>query len=85
MITPTLNLNGSSADDLIKPRHDAYDLLIAAIKTLGQVTPHGRDYLGDDVDRYAADYEAHYTRQQALYIIATEIVAEAVAIKEQIK
>jgi len=82
MITPTLNLNGSSADDLIQPRREAYDLLIAAIKMLGQVTPHGRDYPGD-IDRYTTDHNAHYDRQQALYAIAVELVAEAVAIKEQ--
>ena len=84
MITPTLNLNGSSADDLIKPRQEVYDLLIAAIKTLGQVTPHDRDYLGD-TDRFAADYVAHYSRQQQIHAIANEILAEFIAIKEQTK
>ena len=34
MITPTLNLNGSSADDLIQPRRDAYYALQAAIKAI---------------------------------------------------
>lgn len=84
MITPTLNINGSSADDLIEPRIAAYDALRDVIKTLAQVTPHGRDYLGDN-DRFAADYVAHYDRLNALHKIAAEIVAEAVAIREQIK
>ena len=82
MIIPTLNLNGSSADDLIQPRIAAYDALQDAIKALQQVTPHGRDYPGD-IDRCTTDRNAHYDRQQALYAIATEIVAEAVAIREQ--
>jgi hypothetical protein len=84
MITPTLNINGSSADDLIEPRIAAYDALRDVIKTLAQVTPHGRDYLGDN-DRFAADYVAHYDRLNALHKIAAEIVAEAVNIQEQVK
>ena len=84
MITPTLNINGSSADDLIQPRRDAYDALQAAIKALQQVTPNGRDYPGDN-DRCLADRQAHYGRLSALQAIATEIVAEAVGIKEQTK
>jgi len=84
MIRPTLNINGSSADDLIQPRREAYDLLQAAIKALQQVTPNGRDYPGDN-DQCVADRDAHYTRLKAITAIATEIVAEAVLIKEQIK
>ena len=84
MIRPTLNINGSSADDLIEPRRAAYDALQDAIKALQQVTPNGRDYPGDN-DRCVADRQAHYDRLAALHAIAAEIVAEAVGIKEQIK
>ena len=83
MISPTLNINGSSADDLIQPRRDAYDALQAAIKALQQVTPNGRDYAHND--QCVADRQAHYGRLSALQAIATEIVAEAVLIKEQTK
>jgi hypothetical protein len=84
MIRPTLNINGSSADDLIQPRIAAYDALQAAIKALQQVTPNGRDYPGDN-DQCVADRQAHYTRLKAIHTIAAELVAEAVLIKEQIK
>jgi len=84
MITPTLNLNGSSADDLIQPRRDAYYAIQAAIKALQQVTPNGRDYPGDN-DQCVTDRGSHYIRLNALHKIASEIVAEAVAIEEQIK
>jgi hypothetical protein len=84
MIRPTLNINGSSADDLIQPRRDAYDALQAAIKALQQVTPNGRDYPGDN-DRCVVDRQAHYARLKAIHTIAAELVAEAVLIKEQIK
>jgi thiamine phosphate synthase YjbQ (UPF0047 family) len=82
MILPTLNSNGSSADDLIQPRREAYDLLQAAIKALQRVAPNGRDYAHND--QCVADRDAHYTRLKAIHTIAAELVAEAVAIKEQI-
>lgn len=84
MIRPTLNINGSSADDLIQPRIAAYDALRDAIKALQEVTPNGRDYPGDN-DQCVVDRQAHYDRLAAITAIATEIVAEAVLIKEQIK
>ena len=84
MIRPTLNINGTSADDLIQPRIAAYDALQDVIKALQRVTPNGRDYPGDN-DQCVADRQAHYDRLAALQAIATEIVAEAVLIKEQIK
>ena len=83
MIRPTLNINGSSADDLIQPRRDAYDALQAAIKALQQVTPNGRDYAHND--QCVADQQAHYARIKAIHTIAAELVAEAHAIKEQTK
>jgi hypothetical protein len=84
MIRPIININGSSKDDLIQPRRDAYDALQAALKALQQVMPNGRDYPGDN-DRCLADRQTHYGRLAALQAIATEIVAEAVLIKDQIK
>ena len=47
MIRPTININGSSIDDLIAPRVDAVLYLKSAIEALRQVTPNGRDYPGD--------------------------------------
>ncbi len=82
MINPTININGTSADDLIEPRKAAYDALKTAIRALQQVTPNGRDYPGDN-DQCVQDREWHYARLKALDIIAAEIVAEAVAIKNQ--
>jgi hypothetical protein len=82
MIRPTLNINGTSADDLIQQRRDAYVALHEAIQTLQQATPHGRDYPGQP-DQCAADRAAHYARIKVLYTMAGELVAEAHAIKEQ--
>ena len=82
MITPTLNINGSSADDLIEPRIAAYDALQAAIKALQQVTPNGRDYPGDN-DACVADRDKHYARLKKINALRAEIMSEAIYIKEQ--
>lgn len=84
MILPTLNINGSSADDLIQPRRDAYDALQAAIKALQRVTPNGRDYPGDN-DACVADRDKHYARLKKINALRAEIMSEAIYIKEQIK
>jgi hypothetical protein len=81
MITPTLNINGSSADDLINPRLKAWSNLRDAIEVLLQATPNGRDY--GDYEQCKADRKKHYDRIEAIDKICHEIYSEAVAIKRQ--
>ena len=78
-IAPTLNINGTSAADLIDPRRAAFDALTNVIIILKQVTPHGRDY-PSDADRCAADRSAHFDRLLTLNTLKEQIYAEAVAI-----
>jgi hypothetical protein len=84
MISPILNRNGSSVTDLTHPRIAARDALQAAIAALLQVTPHGRDYPSDS-DRCQADRLAHYERIGGLEHLATELMAEAIAIKNPLE
>ena len=84
MITPTMNINGSSLTDLTYPRLDARDALQAAIAALLRVTPNGRDYPGD-IERCQADRVAHFERIGRLEYMASELMNEAVAIKKQIE
>ena len=84
MISPVLNHNGSSVTDLTLPRIAARDALQAAIAALLQVTPHGRDYPGDS-ERCQADRLAHYERIGGLEHLANELMAEAIAIKNQLE
>lgn len=79
MITPTININGTSRDDLIQPRLRAYDHLHAAVEQLRQVAPNGRDYPG--TDRCLADREIHYKRLGDLMDLASTLMLEAAAIK----
>jgi hypothetical protein len=81
MIRPTININGSSEDDLIAPRLDAALYIKSAIEALKQVTPHGRDYPGD-TDRCSADRDEHYARLAKLRAVFDEIADEMLYIKE---
>ena len=83
MITPTINLNGSSAANLINPRLTAMDHLMDAIEALKQVTPNGRDYLNKDACH--ADRAIHYSRMEVLRALREELMREAVYIKEQVQ
>ena len=82
MINPIINLNGSSADALIRPRMAAIDCLMDAIEALKQVAPHGRDYIGDP-PRLDLDRDIHFHRIVALRDICEELFAEVLRIKEQ--
>jgi hypothetical protein len=82
MIRPTLNINGSSAFDLVQPRRDARDALNEAIEALKQVTPNGRDYLGDR-DQLTADRDTHFDRLAALHTLREELFDEALHIQQQ--
>ena len=82
MIRPTLNPNGSSAFDLIDPRRTAMDLINEVIDALKQVTPNGRDYIGD-TDRLTADRNLHFDRLAALHTLREELLDEALYIQKE--
>ena len=81
MITPMMNINGSSANDLIKPRMEALKNLRQAIETLLEVTPNGRDYANSEQCKF--DRAKHYDRIEAIDHICHELYCEAIAIKRQ--
>jgi hypothetical protein len=82
MITPTININGSSKSDLLQPRLWAMRHLDDAIEALQRATPNGRDYPGNNT-ACIADREEHYDRLAKLRALREELMAEAVYIKEQ--
>jgi hypothetical protein len=84
MIRPTLNINGTSAFDLIDPRRTAMDLINDVIDALKQVTPNGRDYPGDTL-ACVADREIHFDRLAALHTLREELLDEALHVQRQEK
>ena len=84
MIRPIININGSSAFDLIDQRRNAMDALLEAIDALKQCTPNGRDYPGH-YDRCIADRETHFDRLSSLHAMREELLDEALHIQQQEK
>ena len=84
MIRPTLNINGTSAFDLIDPRRTAMDLINDVIDALKQVTPNGRDYPGDTL-ACVADRVTHFDRLAALHTLREELLDEALHVQRQEK
>jgi hypothetical protein len=82
MITPKLNINGSSAADLINPRIKAVDHLMDAILALSDTTPHSRDY-PSDYTAFLADRELHRARIALIRSLREDIYAEGIAIIKQ--
>jgi hypothetical protein len=82
MITPKLNINGSSLHDLTNPRQRAHGILAEAIEVLQQATPNGRDY-PDDPARCLTDRELHYARITSLRHLQAELLNEALDIRYQ--
>ena len=84
MIRPILNNNGTDAFDLIDARRNAMDLINELIEALKQVTPNGRDYIGD-TDRLTADRNLHFDRLAALHTLREELLDEALYIQKEEK
>jgi hypothetical protein len=84
MIRPIININGSSAFDLIDQRRNAMDALLEAIDALKQLTPNGRDYPGQ-YDRCIADRDTHFDRLSSLHTLREELLDEALHIQQQEK
>jgi hypothetical protein len=82
MIRPILNNNGTDAFDLIDARRNAMDLINELIEALKQVTPNGRDYIGD-TERLAADRNLHFDRLAALHTLREELLDEALYIQKE--
>jgi hypothetical protein len=82
MIRPIINNNGTNALDLIDGRRNAMDLIDEVIDTLKQLTPNGRDYLGDR-DRLIADRVTHFDRLNTLHSLREELLDEALHIQRQ--
>lgn len=82
MIRPILNINGTSAEELIQTRRNAIEALDAVMKALQEMTPNGRDYPGQQ-DRCRTDRELHYSRFAQLDAMRNQIMDEALEIMRQ--
>lgn len=70
---PVINLNGTAAVSLVEEYKTAAHTLRAAIKAVGDVTVHGRDYQTVDYALYQKARSEHVQRLQKLEEVLDEI------------
>ena len=76
---PTIHLNGSSADDLIKQNRNAVYKIQEAMEALRKAAPHGRDYYMqyDGAFAYArTEHENRMTKLKEVFDELNEIVMD---------
>ena len=83
MITPTIHLNGTSGADLLSQTTDAMLALSAAIKTLQNAGPNGRDYYVQGPLAIDAAMSEHRARLAQLQAVQADLVAISEAIHAQ--
>ena len=80
---PKVNINGSSARELVNQRLEVLRLLDSTAVALAKIAPHGRDYQTNDPQDYSNDRVTHSLRAKAIGDLYKAIEAEALAIQAQ--
>lgn len=85
LIAPTVNLNGTSASDLMAAHMAAVDAIRAAEDAVRKCMPHGRDYPGTDLlnAKWSDARHAFRERLVALDQIGTDLYAVACHVHSQ--
>jgi hypothetical protein len=78
---PIANLNGTSREELIMVRVKAYNALRDAMKAMQELSPHMRDYLGNQ-ETWQADRNIHIARFSALDAMSNDIMDEALSLQD---
>ena len=78
---PIANLNGTSREQLIDTRLAAVRALRDAMKAMQELSPHGRDYLGNN-ETWQAYRMIHAARFGALDAMANDLIDEALSLRE---
>lgn len=73
MMIPTIHLNGTSKDELLRQLLDAGDALTTAIRALTQCTPNGRDYYPQGPEAFTLAHDEHYRRMDRLQDVLAEL------------
>jgi hypothetical protein len=79
VVLPVVHPNGTSREELLRLREDAYASLLEAQRSLSAMSPNGRDYYPDPgrMDRALAQ---HRRRQEALADVLRELEEECLGI-----
>lgn len=83
MIVPTVHLNGTSKDELLRQVRDAVKALKPAIDALIEAGPNGRDYYLAGPDALREAQNEHHLRLSRLRSVREELEGLYEAIEEQ--
>ena len=72
-IKPTIHINGTSAEELLKNLRAAYNAILNAQAALQGTAPHGRDYYVQSGDAIAVAISQHVSRVTRLESVRKEI------------
>lgn len=78
---PIVNINGTSRDDLVKMRIEARRAIHEALRALQELSPHGRDYIGDR-DAWKRDSDIYCERFRILDAMSNDLLDEAAKLIE---
>jgi hypothetical protein len=73
MTTPTIHLNGTSRDELVKQYTAALNALWFAIEAHNRAAPHARDYYPQGDSAYTAASTEHLNRKYSLYEVYSQL------------
>jgi hypothetical protein len=73
LVRPTVNINGTSRDELIRNLGDAAAAIGSALYALNKCAPHGRDYPDTAAFLMPLAAAQHMRRASALTVIAREL------------
>ena len=80
---PTVHLNGTSKDALVKNLENAYRALLEACRSLNETAPHGRDYcVQEDPEAFSKANEQYHARGRKLVEVMDELIVIRVAVEE---
>lgn len=71
---PVINLNGTSAQDLIDEYREAYSAIRKAYEVLQRVTVHGRDFQTAPAGTYEKARAEHHARLAKLQEVENELI-----------
>lgn len=83
LLAPTVHLNGTSKDELLRLHMEARETLRVALLAFEATHPHGRDYYPQGPDAQLAASQAHREYAAQLRVILTEITTVAMVIHDQ--
>jgi len=81
LTAPTINLNGSDANNLVRSYRDACSALRKALDALTQTCPHGRDY--PDQSKLPTALVEHDRRVKRVCEVIAELGELIDAVREQ--